>query len=337
MKFTNNFVEALARLENGTATELDKNKISGVMQAFNTEPRKIHGAKVQAMKKSGLQAFGTSADFDDLLRGAFNVTTESLNYDMFWQEAFRKVEVGANRNFWQIYTVASGLAFQKVPEGGRVQVDKLTGDKVQVFVEKYGGALGWTDEMIRFREVAAINDKALEFANKFYSYQADQFYTLLAAASALNITAYQGVVADGELQRDIQTINQAIYDISDANKDKGYGDAANAPLVIYANLLDQRRIEPAFQVSANSLAAAGRTGQSIMRNVRRYYTMNTAIVSGAPVLVMPGQKIQWAEVLPPTTFTDKVDILTLNMAQSVWSYYGGAVGDTDQARRISLS
>lgn len=336
MKFKANFIEALARLESGEATRDEKIKIKSAVQAFFTDPAISHKKKVQAFKKAGLQAFGTSADFEDLLRGAFNVTTESLNYDLWWKEAFRMVEVGPARNFWQIYTVSSGLTFQKVPEGGRIQIDNLSGEKVQVFVEKYGGALGWTDEMIRFREVAAMNDKAAEFANKFYSFQADQFYALLAAAGALNITAYQGVAADGQLQRDIQTINQAIYDISDANKDKGYGDTANIPLVIYANLLDQRRIEPAFQVSANSLAAAGRTGQSIMRNVRRFYTMNSAIVAGAPLLVLPGQKIQWAEVMAPTTFTDKVDILTLNMAQSVWSYYGGAVGDTDQVRTITL-
>jgi len=312
-------------------------KIQGAIQAFFNQPKKDATQQIQAMKKLGVQAFGTSGDMQDLLRGAFDVTVEALNYDMYWQEAFKKVDPGTGRQFWQIYTVESGLQIRLVPEGQRIQIEKISGSRVPVYVDKYGGAIGWTDEMMRFREVAAMMDLAEEFRNKFFTNQADNHYALLAAAAVGNVTAYQGAAADGRLQRDILTINRAMFTLADRCKDKGYGNTATMPFLIYANPNDEARIEAAFTATTQALAAAGRTGDTVRRVVRRFYTFTPTIASGAPLLILPQNKIQRAEVMTPTILTAPQDVLTLNMVQAVWAYYGAAVGDTDQCQTITLS
>jgi hypothetical protein len=192
-------------------------------------------------------------------------------------------------------------------------------------VEYYGGALGWTDKMIRFRKLARMADAARIFRNEYFVTKANVHYALLAAAGAIpaNITPYRGVAANGQLQRDIQTINRAAYNLGNRNKDKGYGDTANTQFVMYANPLLKDRINAAFAATTSALAAAGQTGDTIGYNIRVVYTFNSYVAT-RPIMVLPGRKIQ------------RADALTLNITQAVWAIYGAIVADTDQVEGITL-
>jgi len=308
--------------------------ITGMLQAFCLEPIR------NKQKKLKIQSTGVSTDFAILTKDAFNVTMQEDNFDLGWEQAFRNVTLGRGQDAWEIYDVDNGISFTKVEEGQRIEMNKLSGSKQTAYVDYYGGALGWTDKMIRFRKVPAMVDRAMAFRNKFWVNKADNHYSLLAAAAALNVTAYQGVAADGQLRRDVLTINRAAFQLGDALKDKGYGDTANSPFILYANPFDEDRIEAAFRVTTNALAGAiGTTGpgqQITSRRITRVYTYNTNITAGSPLLVMPGQKIQKADAMMPTTFTAPIDPLTLNSYQAVWAIYGAAVADTDQCRQVTL-
>ncbi len=71
-------------------------------------------------------------------------------------------------------------------------------------------------------------------------------------------------------------------------------------------------------------------------NVERVYTFNSNIGSTYINIVLPGNKIQKADVMVPTTYED-MDILSLVYVQAVWAYYGGAVGESKQCRKVSMS
>lgn len=314
-------------IENKDAVEVKK--VTGLISAFMNEP------KAEMTKK--IQATGVSTDFAIVTKDSFNVTIETDNFDMGWEQAFKSVPLGKNQDSWQIYNVANSLTFRKVEEGGRIEVDELTGTIQTAYVDYYGGAIGWTDKMIRFRKVAAMMDLMSVFRNKFWANKADNHYILLATAAALNVTAYQGVAADGQARRDIRTINQAAFTLTDRLKDKGYGDMASAPLLMYANPFDEDRIEGAFRTISNALVSTNNIAQQVTaRRIKRIYTYNSNIVSGSPILVLPGQKIQKAEAMSPTTFTSPKDPLTLNQLQSVWAIYGAIVGDTEQCQQLTL-
>lgn len=324
------FFETL--IEGFESNDLRKqNDCKVALQAFMGQPKKV-------MKKK-IQAVGVSTDFAQVTADAFNVTIQENNFDLGYEKAFRSVPLGKNQDFWEIYDVVNTLTFYKVEEGQRIEAAGVSGSKAIAYVDYYGGALGWTDKMIRFRKVAAMLGMASIFRNNFFTNKANNHYALLAAsvvATGFN-TATQGAVADGRLQRNIQTLNQAIFTLTNRCLNKGYGDMANAPVLIYANPFDEARIEAAFRAVTANQASAGATAEQVTkRKVSRIYTYNTSIVAGTPLLVLPGQKIQKADAMAPTTYKNPQDILTLNYVQSVWAIYGAIVGDIDQIQSMTL-
>lgn len=320
---------------------IDKNpkeaiKVAVAIQAFMSKPYSVGRKQIQAYRKA-VQAFGVSTDFAQLTKDAFNVTIEEDNFDMGWQQAFRDVPLGPGQDSWEIYNVVNGITFRKVEEGGRIEMDKMSGSLVNAYVDYYGGALGFTDKMIRFRKVPAMIDKAMAFRNKFFADKANNHYMLLAAGAAGNITTYQGAAADGVTRRTILTINRAAFTLTNRCKDKGYGDMANAPLILYANPYDEERIEAAFKTVSADIVGARENGTAITaRRIQRIYTYNSYISAGTPILVLPGQKLQKADAMEPTTYVAPVDPFTLNQAQAVWAIYGAIVADTDQCQTVTL-
>lgn len=327
------FFDALKRAqENREQEKPDKTletKLNLTLQAFLSKPKKEYEKKIQAV--------GVSTDFSILTKESFNVTIETDNFDMGWEQAFRQVPLGKNQDSWEIYNVSNSLTFYKVEEGQRIEAAGMEGTKATASVDYYGGAIGWTDKLIRFRKVPAMIDMAGVFRNKYWANKGNIHYALLGTAAALTTVAWQGVAADGRTLRDILTLNRGAFLLGNTNKDKGYGDAANAPFILYANPNDEERIEAAFRVTSGQLAAARENGIAITgRRIKRVYTYNTNIVSGSPIMIWPGQKSQKADAMQPTTYTQEVDVLTLNRVQAVWAIYGAIIGDTEQAIGLTL-
>lgn len=307
----------------------DKTAAQKVIQAFDAFMRQPN----RICKK--IQAAAVSTDFAQLTKDAFNVTVQEDNFDLAYEKAFMNVPLGTGQDSWEIYDVDNGVVFVKVEEGGRIDIQGMSGTKQTVYVDYYGGALGYTDKMIRFRKIPAMLSKAKMFRNAWFVNKANIHYALLAAGVG-GTTTWQGVAADGELQRDIQTINVGVFTLADRCKDKGYGDTANRGYLMYANPLDKRRISAAQRATTANIAPAGRTGQMLHWQLDVNYTFNSSIAQGYPLVVLPGNKIQKAEPMKPTTYTIPKDPLTLNEAQSVWGIFGAAVADTDQIQKITL-
>lgn len=318
--------------QNGKVDHTREYKIKGALQAFLYQPKQVFKKKIQAV--------GVSTDFPVITKESFNVTIESDNFDMKWEMAFRQVPLGKNQDSWEIYNVANSLQFYKVEEGQRIEVAGLSGSKTTGVVDYYGGAIGWTDKMIRFRKVPAMIQMAETFRNKFWTNKADNHYALLAAAAALNVTAAQGAAAMGQTRRNILTINLAAFTLTNRLRNSGYGDMANAPLIMYANPYDEDKLEAAFRATTTSMVGVlgqnERAEQITSRRITRVYTYNSNVVAGSPILVLPGQKIQKADALAPTVYNQEQDILTLNRVQAVWAIYGAIVADTDQTQQLTL-
>ena len=331
-----NDVEFFNTLEKGIVNKNDTaiSHCQEALQAFVSEPKKAIEKRIEKIQAVGV---GVSTDFAFVTTDNFNITLESDNFDMGWEQAFRQVTLDKGKLYWEIYNVANSLTFYKVEEGQKIEVAGLTGTKLLAEAEYYGGAIGWTDKMIKGREVPAMIDLAQVFRNKFWTNKANIHYALLATAAALTVIAWQGVAADGRTLRDILTINQAAYRLGFVNRNKGYGDMANAPMILYANIADEERIEAAFRVTSGQLAAARENGIAVTgRRIRRIYTYNPSIVAGSPILILPGQKIQKADAMQPTTYGPELDILSLNRVQSVWAIYGATVADSDQCIQLTL-
>lgn len=313
------------------------NKCMGVLQAFLNQPRKVIEGNVQAFNKK-IQAISVSTDFPLMLGESFTITIGQDNFDLGYEQAFQDVPKTPGKNFWSVVAGATSLTFVKVPEGGKLVVNGKTGDKTYFFVDKYGGALGWTWEAEEFRDIFGMIQDATLFRNKFYSSKANIFYALLQAAAALTgVTAYDAG-ADGQLRRDIRTINQAIYDLTFPLRNKGYGDTANAGVIIYASRALENRINAALRASTDAMATQQTGAEQITsRPVRVIYTYNQAIAANRPIVVLPGITVTKQDYMMPTTFVGQQDILTLNKDVAVWAAYGGGIGDHEQCRNFLLS
>jgi hypothetical protein len=312
------------------------NQISVALNAFMMKPKLEVMKNIQAFKK--IQAVASSTDFAKLVSDAFNVTIGAQAFDLGYEQAFKSVPLGTREDTWDIYDVQNALAFHLIPEGNSIHLDELSGSVVTAHVDYYGGGLGWTDKMIRYRKVAAMVDMAMIFRNRFWSNKAANHYLLVAAAAALagNTTAWQA--GGTNLLRDIATLNLAAFTLTNRLRNKGYDpqNMAAANLLLYANPLDKTRIAAALTATRNTVIGATTLNQQVDWSITPIYTYDASIVHDHPVLVLPGNKMQRADDMQPTTFTKPQDPLTLNLLQTVWAIYGAIIADTEQVMTVDL-
>jgi len=289
-----------------------------------------------------LQAFGVSTDFSRIASQTWNMFQELAVYDNFWEQAFMSVPVAPNTDNWEIHTVTDGVTFKKVQEGHRLEVFGLAGTKSTVYIEKRGGALGWTDEQIRWRKIAAMVDKANTMRNAYYVNKRDEHYALIAAAApagGTNATTYQGAGTDTRSNRILQTINAGAYALGNRNKDKNYENMNNYILYLPESLrtdMEQARALVERSMVTESSQTAGQFISKLTYPVRFFYTWSSYVPANTGFLVQPGNKIQRAEPVAPFMLTDS-DILQLTYVMAIWSYYGAAIGDTGQVQRLAFA
>ena len=297
----------------------------------------MHEVGQPVKKDVAIQAFSGSSDLPQLTKDVFNVTHQVNSYDLYWQSAFKTVKLLDGQLDWEIATVSAGLVFEKIPEGGKVKLKRLKGEKISPSVEKYGVGLGITWEIIAGRKLYKFINLMEEARAGLYKVWSDVHYGLLAAAGASNPITYQGTTEDGELRRDILTLNKGLNDIGKANKDKGFGNPTEFPYLLYLDPSLEERIEAAYRATTADMAAALNRGQIVKRrNVSRYYTYNSNIQSLKGLLVIPGQKSQNAVKLKELGLS-KQEIESLNEVRTYWTAFGAAVGDTDQIYELSFN
>lgn len=301
------------------------------------------GKPVPFETRRPIQAFSGSSDLPQLTKDVFDVTAKTPNFDTAWQEAFKGMTLRRGQLDWEIADVSTGGGFELIPEGGKVKIESVAGNKITVGVNKYGYGLGITWETIEGRKLYAFVDAMEQARAKMMKIWADVHYGLIDVAAATNTTAWQGVATDPILSRDIATINAGAYAIANATKDSGYGDTANAPMILYINPKYRARMEAALQavrgdiVSGRTAGAAGSVdGQQVDWNVEVRYTFNGNVTADKGVLVLPGNKIQNAVYLRELGLS-RQELESLSELRTYWTAFGAAVGDNDQAAQLSFT
>lgn len=292
-------------------------------------------------KKSGkIQAFSGSSDLPVLEKDVFNVTMQVPNFDRNWQAAFKGIQLSKGQLDWEIATVDTGVKFRIVPEGQKVEFASIGGEKISVGIEKYGAGLAITWETIEGRKLYKFVDALEDVRAKLNNIWAEVHYGLLAAGGLNNQVAWQGT--GSTLDRDIATLQKGADDCGEANKDKGYGDTAQARFLLFASPKYRNRINQALRVTSADLAKRSgdgtdkTPGQIVDANIEPIYTYNSAIPTGKALLVLPGNKIQNSIYMANMGFS-RQDIYSLTEERSYWTAFGAGLGDTDQTFELALS
>lgn len=340
MKFDKIFDMATAAYKNSSfsttigdkTVSLDGSQLTHALhksiQAFiYSATKEVEGRKIQA--------FSGSDDLPALTKDVFNTTMQVNNYDMLWQDAFRGVQLQQGQLSWEIATVDSGLAFKQIPEGGKIEYKGIGGEKVVVDVLKYGAGLGITWETMEGRKLYKFVETMEDARAKLFNLWANVHYGLLAAAGLNNQVAWQLTTSESTLERDIATLTKGADDCGSANKDKGYGDTANARFLLYTSPKLRTRVNQALRVTSADMAR-GNEGQIVDANIDPRYTYNSSIPANKGLLVLPGNKIQNAAYMQERQLS-REEQESLNKLVAVWTAFGATVADTDQVYELAFA
>lgn len=305
--------------------------VTKAVQAFMHKTGRKDGEKL-------IQAFTGSSDLPVLTKDVFNVVNQVPNYDLAWQEAYKGISLRKGQLSWEIGTVETGAAFKLIPEGGKVQFNRFTGEKVTIGIEKYAMGMGISWETVEGRKLYQFIDQMEQTRAKLYDLWAEIHYGLLATAGATNQIAYQLTATESILERDIATINKGYEDLGEATKDKGYGDTANAPMLLYTSPKLKARVMQALRAASPDMVRSGRakSGQVVEYNVAPRFTWNSNIPASKGLLVLPGNKIQNSVYLRELSLS-KQDMESLTELRSYWTAFGATVADTDQVYELAFS
>ena len=306
----------------------DLANISAAIQAFWTEPQIIAGK---------VQAFTFSPSIPTNALPNWNTFLREINYDEFWKLAFEQVPLADGRDSWEIVDLYDAFSFKKMAEGERLAVYGMSGTKSTIYTAKYGGAIGWNDEVFRFRKLAEMSSMAKLFRARHYRQKADTYYNLIyQGAVAGGTTTYQGAATDTQLNRDLETVNAAAYTIGNRIKELGY-TMGRYVLYLPENMRTRgQRMRRATDAIIPSGSSNGALVQDLAYNVDIAFTWSTYIPNSKGVLCIPGNKAQWAQIDSPFVLSDS-DILNLTYVQALWDYHGGAIGDSRQFQLVNFS
>jgi hypothetical protein len=308
------------------------------LQEFLTKP--VSPEFRDALAKA--QEFGTSADFPTSVLDVFKKFQLTDNYDTSYEEIFDMIDISSSqRNGIEILDVEDALVFNKVLEGEKAKVYQMSGSKVQVTCDMYGGGLSWSRRLIDDQEYWALENNAVAFRNKYYSNKSASFYALIEALGAAQNIAWQAPVpaalgvddAVYTANRDIQTLNLAAQTILLNSEGKGYGiTPQNASFKVLAPIQLQTRLRMALGLNLQHFA------QSPAFVNYNFQLITTTMLGAADVyyVILPKQKLVGLNRMDLTIYSD-FDILSYSDVAVAWGRYGGAIGDQEQLQRCATA
>lgn len=339
-------VERMGGIDNPEARRMIRGALNSFLIQPTTPPFR---AAAQAFANTGdalsarsalIQAFGTSQDFPTSVLEVLDRYHQTTYFDTGYEQIFDMSDMrNSDRNGFEILDVESGLAFAKVPEGMKAKLYKMSGEKVTVTLDMYGGGLSWSRRLFDDKEYWTIEDNAIEFRNKAYGSKAQDFYDLIDAVAATYDLAWQAV--EGAIPntnenyvplRDIRTINKACENILILLKDLGMGVTPSSEFIILAPIQLIGRIKRAMGMVQQPFA--GSTAQ-LYYNVRPIYTMMLS-ANDVYYIIFPKKKIKGANRMDLVIYSD-FDIEAYADIAVGWQRYGGAIGNSKQIVRCSTS
>lgn len=302
---------------------------------------------IKSIQNFNIQNFTTKGDFPEIDTNIQKVFNKIQNYDDRYLYAFSQVQFDPNRDFIEILDVDNLISFDKIEEGGRVNIYRLGGSVGIVKAVTYGAGLGWTYDLLEDRKFGLIVQIAERFRDAWYHRLSRVHYTLLAEAgydpnnaNAGATVPFAGPVTDPDALRVIKTIDTAAQLIGNAIKDLGIvPDPAIANCIVYCNPRHYTRILNAVRPVSGFLSNSYAT---IVRDIQVYPTYNlirangTAYSSDDIIVVVPGGKNVTATKLPPTEYT-RQDIETFSTITTVRARIAAAIGEPKQVVRATIA
>lgn len=312
-------------------------KMWGALQAFMYAPDM--DKDVQAFR-ARLQAFGYKGDFPAEILPVLDRFNQTPYYDMGYELIFDIRDfTGTNLSGFDILDVSSGLTFSLVKPGGKAKVYKMSGSKVSVSFDMYGGGLSWNKLLLDDKQYWTLEDNAIQFRNVAYQSRAQDFYDLIEAVAAtydVSWTAVDGSIpatSDSYIPiRDANTINAACLAIITRLKDLGMGVNPQSTFILLAPEALRGRITRALAYYQQAMAGSP---NRIAYNIQPVFTLMLTSTTDYYVMIPKG-KIKGGYRMN-LTLMGMTDILSYTDTVVGWMRYGGAIAETKQISRCKTS
>lgn len=296
-------------------------KFRGAMARFFQAPEK------NPELKAAIRAFSTKSDFPAEILKVLEKFHLDAAYDTAYESLFdiRDFTDTTEPGFYLV-DVQSGLTFDKVVVGDKIRVYDISGTRVSVPFDTYGGALGWERKLLDDRQYWTMEDSAIAFRNAAYRGKAQAYYALIDALPASQDVAW--VAGAAQLERDIATINAAYLAII-TECDNFYPDVtANTPVTLLAPLMLKERVLRAMgELSQAFSSSTKRVPFNVNLQFTTMLASQTEFYMGLPGRKSKGGNRQNLEI------ERAYDILALTHLVAGSMRYGAAIGEIRQLRR----
>ena len=314
-------------------------KVFAALQYFASGKGRIDAEK---RKRAALQALTGAGDFPAVTNQILEKFHALPSYDTGYEEIFDIRDfTGTTESGFDMLDIEDGLTFRKVEDGGKVKIFKMAGSKVSVSFDLYGGGLGWLRTLIDDKKYWNLEDNAVSFVNKAAEDKASIFYALIEALAVGYNIAWQAPDPAGlentdalyTANRDAQTLNAAAQAILLAVKDKGYGvNYQNIQFLVSTPIQLVGRLNKALGLL---LQGFGGSPNQIAYKFRLLPTTMFSTVT-SPYVILPKIKLKGGTRMNLTIY-NKFDEESYSDIGVGWQRFGGAVGDSDQVRRLIMS
>lgn len=323
------------------------NKVHNSIMHFFNAPSDLAPFAGNGKLLSNIQAFTQKGDIPEvpasLLLDVFN---KIENYDMRAEQAYKLRQFDPGQDTFSIVDVNNFFTFDKLPQGGKVEIKHVTGTIAYVKAVRYADGFGWEVEMLEDRRFGEMVQMAEQFRDAYYLRRGKVHYTALVEAAKSASSATAGTPTPyastglSDTEKLAKTISTCASVIGSAVKNLGvHPDPAMAPMLIYCDPSDYDRLVTAVNVKA-PFAASGFALQGRQYTVLPSYMLKdkdgVAIAANRAIMVLAGGKIQRGDKTPPTSYNAE-DIQTFSQMQTVRARFACAVAEPKQTAMFCLA
>ncbi|EMO12492.1 hypothetical protein [Leptospira santarosai] len=322
-----------------------RDELNKIIKHYVERPFRQGKKKLQAFKqqRQRLQAFNGITNMEDLpslFTDTVSVYMDSdQDADLYFNALFEEVRTTPGLDYFEISDVKSGVKWKRLKEGERVELNGFTGDSSQIFLERFGAAIGVSEETIRYKKMWKIIDDVKEFRFAYINEMGDVHGVLLDGAAQLGVSAnyYQQHLSSAPtlVEKDLETLNSAGSKMVTQLSGRPYGNMAYPSLILLADPSLRGRLNKVLNTLIQPVQGSA---NALDWNISVLYTTNKVALpdKNRAKLILPYRKIKMGieEELRKYAATDP---FTLTHAMACYSWRGAGIGDNDQIMEVRFA
>lgn len=316
---------------------------ASAVQQFMRVPVVAAGLINTGKFEGAVQQFITSADIPET-KTTIDIFNELKYSDLRYEPSFKTRIFDDGKGFFTIVNVKNGFQFNIRPEGGRIDIQKMSGDSAYVNAIERAQGFAVDRVAIEDRNFGEIIEYLRTMVSEGIAVKSQDHYTLLtdcAYVSGNTAISYQGASTDSVLARTRKTIDKGVNDILKNLKGKGiFGDLGSVRFILYSERELETQLRAAMMMPQLGVSEINTTipvsGVEYQPTYMLRRSTGAAVPSTSGILVAIGGKLQRGDKVLPEVYSEK-DILSFSDITAIRHRYGAGAGEPLQVKLLNFA